>query len=338
MVNKKQTNREMLINDFLQKYRERINTDGESKIDINDPVLREILEKHQDHLLHLISNEIEKNPYIKNQHNNNSIFNHDIDFKYSNRVPEYRELRQLQKENETIQKQLKDQQKKLDEAGKSEKERQTALDSIQEFKDELEQRDQQIHTLQADLARQQEELETGIQDAQSAIEESIAETNTDITTYRKSSGGLIFLGSLFYLATAIAALYIGYELGFIAPPTDDKWISRWVAIATPLLLFFSIGTAFLRHDAKIRQRYEHLSDKKHTLEKASGVLRASSHLSQVENLEENHPLIAETFSKVSTSLLEVKANNKKGGDEKGSGEERVVIDTLLKELAKKSVS
>ncbi len=118
----------------------------------------------------------------------------------------------------------------------------------------------------------------------------------------------------------------------------DNWLSRWVAVATPLLLFFSIGTALFRHDAKIRQRYEHLSDKKHTLEKASGVLLASLHLSQVNSLEEKHPLIVETFKEVSANLLEAKSNNGKVEDEKSSTEARVVIDTLLKEMAKKSLS
>ena len=107
-------------------------------------------------------------------------------------------------------------------------------------------------------------------------------------------------------------------------------LSVWLTKVTPLVLLVSVGTALLRHDAKLRLRYEHLSNKKHSLEKAAGVLDASIKLSGVSNIQELHPMVSETFSRVSAYLL-VEADGLDGqSDDDKSSEYQALLTAIAR--------
>lgn len=167
------------------------------------------------------------------------------------------------------------------------------------YKDELELTNAALLAAKEELGSLR--LGKGVDGAIDSISKSIADTDDAIS--RNIFGSRLFttLSFLFYSAS----LGLVFRLIYIDHSQIQNGSSMYLYIF-PAIATFLIGTALLRHDAKLRQHYLVVSKQKHSLEKATGLLEAARHLSEVENL---NPLVSDTFSVLRSSLLSEEKEN-----------------------------
>ncbi len=198
----------------------------------------------------------------------------------------------------------------------------------QEYVVELE---KQKQLMEEQIISLQNAVDERVDQAIDAMQGSITETDTDIETYRKTSKSLFNLSAFLYLCALGCVVY-----SFLNIPENFNLADIWIR-GLPIILLFSMGTALLRHDAKIRLRYEHLSDKKHLLEKTTGLLSASKSLSEVPNAEEKYPLLLNTFKTITNKLLGGSDTSNSNSDDSNNNLEDSAVKSAMQNLIRNAM-
>jgi len=143
-----------------------------------------------------------------------------------------------------------------------------------------------------------EKLSENVQTAIEVLKKSLAQTTTDIDSYRATSKWLTGFGVFAVVAAFVVTPIVWF---CYPPPAVPEWFDYFARFG-PAGACFLAATTLLRHDAKLRQRYEHLSIQQHRVELAGGLLEAATELSKVEGLQNLAP-IPETFSHILRQTL-----------------------------------
>ena len=205
------------------------------------------------------------------------------------------EVRRSEEQVRKAERRIADLEGRLQAAAADSDEKEELASQLQAEKTERETALVEIEALQNKL---DEKLSENVQTAIEVLKKSLAQTTKDIESYRVTSKWLTGFG----VVAVVAAFVVTPVVWFcFPPPVLPEWFDYFARFG-PAGACFLAATTLLRHDAKLRQRYEHLSIQQHRVELAGGLLEAATELSKVEGLQNLAP-IPETFSHILRQTL-----------------------------------
>ncbi|CAC9610142.1 hypothetical protein [uncultured Gammaproteobacteria bacterium] len=217
---------------------------------------------------------------------------------------ELNQAKQASKDKERLEKELdllkntqnEDQQEKIDLEKKLTQVTMQAkqVDSLKEELDEATKERNQT---------QDEELKLAIE----RISDTTISNNETLEKYQKQSQYLMY-SSVILFALAIIVAFTIYYLNIDNILKSESF--NHIALFSPSFILALTGTAFLRHDWKIRQLSQQLNTQKNKIAVATGVLESSLNLIRIDDIEkEGFRILKESFVDMRQALLFDKEKN-----------------------------
>lgn len=205
-------------------------------------------------------------------------------------------------ERERLEKEKKEKEKKENEKREAERLEAERLEQKRlEAERKVEERLEALRLEQVRLAEERKVFGPHTLQAIEALEKSIRQTDEALTDNKDSSVNFSFLAGGCYGLAVFAAVIVAITI------KDPKFPDAY-GYYMPVIMFLLIGSAFLRHDSKLRDHALTLSKQKFEIEKATGLLTASRHLAQQEILDDDGGkqgrLVKETFAVLTASLMQ----------------------------------
>jgi hypothetical protein len=150
---------------------------------------------------------------------------------------------------------------------------------------------------------QDEELKLAIK----RISDTTISNNETLEKYQKQSQYLMYLSVILFVLAIIVAFTI-YYLNIDNILKSESF--NHIALFSPSFILALTGTAFLRHDWKIRQLSQQLNTQKNKIAVATGVLESSLNLIRIDDIEkEGFRILKESFVDMRQALLFDKEKN-----------------------------
>jgi uncharacterized protein YbdZ (MbtH family) len=150
---------------------------------------------------------------------------------------------------------------------------------------------------------QDEELKLAIE----RISDTTISNNETLEKYQKQSQYLMY-SSVILFALAIIVAFTIYYLNIDNILKNESF--NHIALFSPSFILALTGTAFLRHDWKIRQLSQQLNTQKNKIAVATGVLKSSLNLIRIDDIEkEEFRILKESFVDMRQALLFDKEKN-----------------------------
>ncbi len=150
---------------------------------------------------------------------------------------------------------------------------------------------------------QDEELKLAIK----RISDTTISNNETLEKYQKQSQYLMY-SSVILFALAIIVAFTIYYLNIDNILKNESF--NHIALFSPSFILALTGTAFLRHDWKIRQLSQQLNTQKNKIAVATGVLESSLNLIRIDDIEkEGFRILKESFVDMRQALLFDKEKN-----------------------------
>jgi membrane protein YdbS with pleckstrin-like domain/uncharacterized protein YbdZ (MbtH family) len=150
---------------------------------------------------------------------------------------------------------------------------------------------------------QDEELKLAIEQ----ISDTTISNNETLKKYQKQSQYLMYL-SVILFALAIIVAFTIYYLNIDNILKSESF--NHITLFSPSFILALTGTAFLRHDWKIRQLSQQLNTQKNKIAVATGVLKSSLNLIRIDDIEkEEFRILKESFVDMRQALLFDKEKN-----------------------------
>ncbi|CAC9625177.1 Putative lumenal protein, contains 8 pentapeptide repeats, sll0577 homolog [uncultured Gammaproteobacteria bacterium] len=150
---------------------------------------------------------------------------------------------------------------------------------------------------------QDEELKLAIK----RISDTTISNNETLEKYQKQSQYLMYLSVILFVLAIIVAFTI-YYLNIDNILKSESF--NHIALFSPSFILALTGTAFLRHDWKIRQLSQQLNTQKNKIAVATGVLESSLNLIRIDDIEkEGFRILKESFVDMRQALLFDKKKN-----------------------------
>ncbi len=139
------------------------------------------------------------------------------------------------------------------------------------------------------------------------ISDTTISNNETLEKYQKQSQYLMY-SSVILFALAIIVAFTIYYLNIDNILKSESF--NHIALFSPSFILALTGTAFLRHDWKIRQLSQQLNTQKNKIAVATGVLKSSLNLIRIDDIEkEEFRILKESFVDMRQALLFDKEKN-----------------------------
>ncbi len=139
------------------------------------------------------------------------------------------------------------------------------------------------------------------------ISDTTISNNETLEKYQKQSQYLMY-SSVILFALAIIVAFTIYYLNIDNILKNESF--NHIALFSPSFILALTGTAFLRHDWKIRQLSQQLNTQKNKIAVATGVLKSSLNLIRIDDIEkEEFRILKESFVDMRQALLFDKEKN-----------------------------